>query len=85
MGEGLGGWEEDVSPWWGEGSLDELLPAPTTYRFRVEGAVATSDMAASCDLCKESVGALGSRTFWKDREVAQWKLKIAWEAAVGLG
>ena len=62
------------------------LPPPHTDSGQgVEGAVATSDMAASCDLCKESVGALGSPTFWKEREVAQWRFKIAWEAAVGFG
>ena len=87
MGEGLGGWEEDVSP--GGGSPDELLSTParphTDSGQGVEGAVATSDVATSGDLCKESVGALGSPTFWKESEVAQWRLKIAWEAAVGLG
>ena len=73
----------------GGGSPNELLSTParphTDSGQGVEGAVATSDVATSCDLCKESVGALGSPTFWKESEVAQWRLKIAWEAAVGLG
>ena len=71
------------------GSPDELLSTParphTDSGEGVEGAVATSDVATSCDLCKESVGALGSPTFWKESKVAQWRLKIVLEAAVGLG
>ena len=56
-------------PW--RGSPDELLPPHTHSGQGVEGAVAAGDMAASCDLCKESMGALGFPTFWKESEAVR--------------